>query len=70
MDPAEPDAVRAAFEAVALDVLRRWAPAVARVAFGDRGVPDTVVRANAARDALERVADADAEVGGECWGWV
>ncbi len=54
LDPRDTDIVRQLFEEVAFDVLRYWTPNIARIVYGDSGVPDTSVTLNASGDNVAR----------------
>ncbi len=54
LDPRDTDIVRQLFEEVAFDVLRHWTPHIARIVYGDSGVPDTSVTLNASGDNVAR----------------
>ena len=43
LDPRDTDIVRQLFDDVAFDLLRYWTPQIARVVYGDSGIPDTSV---------------------------
>ncbi|RDX41945.1 hypothetical protein OH76DRAFT_152823 [Lentinus brumalis] len=54
LDPRDTDIVRQLFDEVAFDVLRHWTPHIARIVYGDSGVPDTSVTLNASGDNVAR----------------